>query len=102
MVHILKPKGSLFIRMTSDIGIENKVELITEGVYNIPEGSRRFLLTKQVLNDCLQEFNLSFLEPLKTVNVEDIRCMSTFISSWFWYKPLFLHGLIICFNSSGK
>lgn len=79
LIRILKPKGSLFIRMTSDLGIENKVELIGEGVYNIPDGSKRFLLTKQLLKDCLKEFNLSFLEPLKTVNVDDIRCMSTLV-----------------------
>ena len=79
IVRIVKPKGSLFIRMTSDIGIESKVELLAEGVYIIPDGSKRFLLTKQVLKDCVQEFNLSFLEPLKTVNVEDIRCMSTLV-----------------------
>ena len=42
MVRVLKPNGSLFIRMTSDIGIENKVKLIEEGVYNIPDGVSSF------------------------------------------------------------
>jgi ubiquinone/menaquinone biosynthesis C-methylase UbiE len=79
MVRILKPGGSLFIRMTSDIGIEDKVELIGDGVFRIPDGSIRFLLNRQLLKDCLKEFNMSFLEPLKTVNVDDIRCMSTLV-----------------------
>ncbi len=79
MLRIVKPGGSLFIRMTSDIGIENKVVLIADGVYLIPDGTIRFLITKSLLSDCIQQHNLSFLEPLKTVNVNDIRCMSTLV-----------------------
>ncbi len=79
MVRVLKQNGSLFIRMTSDIGIENKVKLISDGVYIIPDGSKRFLLTKTLLAECMQENNLSFLEPFKTVNVDDQRCMSTLV-----------------------
>ena len=77
MVRVLKPKGSLFIRMTSDIGIEDEVELINDGVYTIPDGSTRFLLTRPLLVILLEKYELSFLEPLKTVNVDDVRCMST-------------------------
>jgi tellurite methyltransferase len=79
VVRVLKPGGSLFIRMTSDIGIENKVRLIEDGVYDIPDGSVRFLLTRELLDTTLQQFKLSFLEPLKTVNVNDIRCMTTLV-----------------------
>ena len=79
MARVLMPNGSLFIRMTSDIGIENKVKLISDGVYIIPDGSKRFLLTKTLLAECMQENNLSFLEPFKTVNVDDQRCMSTLV-----------------------
>ena len=79
MVRVLKPNGSLFIRMTSDIGIENKVTPIENGVYLIPDGSTRFLLTPTLLYTMLQENNLSFIEPLKTVNVDNVRCMSTLV-----------------------
>ncbi len=79
MVRVLKPGGSLFIRMTSNIGIENKVIPIGNGVYHIPDGSTRFLLTSSLLNEIMQENNLSFIEPLKTVNVENVRCMSTLV-----------------------
>lgn len=79
MVRVLKPGGTLFIRMTSDIGIENHVQIIGDGVYLIPDGSQRFLLTKKLLAECMQQYNLSFMEPLKTVNVNDIRCMSTLL-----------------------
>lgn len=79
LVRILKPGGSLFIRMTSDIGIEDLVELTGDGVYSIPDGSTRFLLTRAILATCMQQYNLSYLEPFKTVNVDDMRCMSTLL-----------------------
>ena len=79
MVRILKPGGTLFIRMASDIGMENKVEPFADGVYLIPDGSTRFLLTRQLLTDCMQLNNLSFAEPFKTTNVDDMRCMSTLL-----------------------
>ncbi|MEP7237153.1 MAG: class I SAM-dependent methyltransferase [Ferruginibacter sp.] len=79
LFRILKPGGSLFIRMTSDIGIENKVQHIADAVYFIPDGSKRFLLTRSLLEDCMRQHKCSFLEPLKTVNVDDIRCMSTLV-----------------------
>jgi tellurite methyltransferase len=79
MVRVLKPLGSLFIRMTSDIGIEDKVQPAGDGVYDIPDGSRRFLLTRALLSDVMRKNGLSFLELLKTVNVNDIRCMSTVV-----------------------
>jgi tellurite methyltransferase len=79
MVRVLKPGGSLFIRMTSDIGIEDRVKAAGDGVYGIPDGSNRFLLTRKLLTDVMQKNGVSFLEPLKTVNVNDIRCMSTVV-----------------------
>jgi len=79
LVRVVKVKGTLFIRMTSNIGIENNVDEISEGVYTIPDGSTRFLLTKKLLKQLLKKHNLSFIEPLKTVNVNDMRCMSTLV-----------------------
>lgn len=79
IVRVLKPGGTLFIRMTTNIGIEDKVEFIADGVYKIPDGSTRFLLTRELLWAFMQQHNLSFVEPLKTVNVDDVRCMSTLL-----------------------
>ena len=76
---VLKPNGMLFIRMTSDIGIENKVKHIADGVYQIPDGSTRFLLTKKILQTLKNQYSFTFLEPLKTVNVNDVRCMTTLV-----------------------
>lgn len=79
IIRVLKNKGTLFIRMTSDIGIEDKIEFISEGVYLMPDTSHRFLLTKSLLENIMITHNLSFLEPLKTVNVDDLRCMTTLV-----------------------
>ncbi len=79
MVRVLKPGGSLFIRMTVDIGIEDRVRPVGDGVYDLPDGSRRFLLTRELLADVMDRHGLGFLEPLKTVNVNDVRCMSTVV-----------------------
>ena len=79
LLRVLKPGGSLFIRMATDIGIEDKVELIADGVYVIPDGSTRFLLTRQLLAGCMQQNKLSVIEPIKTTNVDDVRCMCTLL-----------------------
>lgn len=79
MLRVLKPGGSLFIRMTSDIGMKDKVIFLGNGNYKIPDGSMRFLLKKDLIKDLSQTFKISFLEPLKTVNVDDMRCMSTLV-----------------------
>ncbi|WP_299215134.1 class I SAM-dependent methyltransferase [uncultured Aquimarina sp.] len=79
LIRVLKPTGSLFIRMTSDIGIEDKVTHIGEGVYRLGDESDRFLLTKDLLYLLMEEHQLSFLEPLKSTNVHDLRSMSTLV-----------------------
>ncbi len=76
---VLKPEGSLFIRMASTMGIEDKIIPISEGVYRLPDGTKRFLITKALLKKMMKQYTMAFLEPLKTVNVNDKRCMSTIV-----------------------
>ena len=79
MIRVLKPGGSLFVRMASDIGIEDRVVAIGPGVYLIPDGSTRFLLTRPLLQSLLDELPLEYLEPFKTVNVDNQRVMCTLV-----------------------
>lgn len=79
MIRVLKRGGTLFIRMTSDIGIENKVQLISNGIYNLPDGSTRFLLTRDLFSNLMSAHPVSLLDEFKTVNVNDLRCMSTIV-----------------------
>lgn len=73
---VLKPNGTLFIRMTSKFGIETLIKPIN-GQFLLPDNSHRFLLTNELLDDLKLSFD--FIEPLKTVNVNNLRCMSTLI-----------------------
>jgi ubiquinone/menaquinone biosynthesis C-methylase UbiE len=83
LFRVLKPNGTLFIRMTSNFGIENKVTEILNNVYKIPDGSTRFLLTKSLLEKLETTYKFTFIEPLKTVNVNNLRCMSTLVLKKF-------------------
>lgn len=81
LVRCLKPGAMLFIRMASDIGIEEKVIPRRPGRFLIPDGTERYLLTRKMLNELETRYFLRYLEPVKTVNVNDIRCMTTLIAS---------------------
>ena len=75
MIRVLKPSGTLFIRITSNIGIEDAIESIAVGVFAIPDVSVRFLLTRLGVTEIVRDYRLILLEPVNTVNVDNIRCM---------------------------
>ncbi|WP_420574935.1 class I SAM-dependent methyltransferase [Kordia sp.] len=79
LVRVLKQGGSLFIRMTSDIGIEGKPTHLQDGVYFLPDESQRFLLTRNLLKEMLCTHQLSLLEHVKSTNVSDLRSMTTLV-----------------------
>jgi tellurite methyltransferase len=76
---VLKPGGSLFARVASDIGIENKIMPLGNGRFSLPDGTDRFLLTKPLIEEVLNNFPLTLAEPVKTTNVQDMRCMTTLV-----------------------
>lgn len=76
---LLKEKGILFIRMTSDIGIEDKLTKGNNGVFIIPDESSRYLITRTKIDQLIAAFNLELIEPVKTVNVDGMRCMTTLV-----------------------
>jgi ubiquinone/menaquinone biosynthesis C-methylase UbiE len=77
MWRVLKPGGYLFARLASDIGIENLVHPLGNGRYLLPDGSERFLVNQQMLIKNAQILNASQYEPIKTTNVQNVRCMTT-------------------------
>ena len=79
MWRVLKPGGLFFARLASSIGIENKVEAIGGGRYLLPDGSQRFLVDEEMLTLKVKQFNGEWLEPLKTTNVQNLRCMTTLV-----------------------
>ena len=81
LVRVLKKGGSLLIRMTSDIGIEGKATFLQDGIYLLRDESERFLLTRNLLNELMETHQLSFLELVKSTNVNDLRSMTTLVLS---------------------
>ena len=79
LVRVLKKGGSLFIRMTSTIGLQNLGTHLQNGVYALLDGTQRFLLTRELLNEMMTTHQLSFVEPVKSTNVNDLRSMTTLV-----------------------
>ena len=79
MWRVLKPEGLFFARLASSIGIENRIESIGNGRYLLPDGSERFLVDEEMLNALTKQFGGIWLEPLKTTNVQNLRCMTTWV-----------------------
>lgn len=79
MWRVLKPNGILFARLASTIGIENRVEKISERRYFLPDGSERFLVDEEMLVEKTGNLDATFIEPIKTTNVQNLRCMTTWI-----------------------
>ena len=76
MFRVLKPGGYFFARLASDIGIEQLVKPLGKGRYFLPDGSERFLVNQKTLLNYTEEFGKLY-EPIKTTNVQNLRCMTT-------------------------
>jgi tellurite methyltransferase len=79
MRRVLKPSGILFARLASDIGIEHLVENVRGRRFILPDGSELFLVNEKMLIDKTVELGAVFLEPIKTTNVQNLRCMTTLV-----------------------
>lgn len=76
---VLRPGGLFFCRLASSIGIESTVRSLGNGQYLLPDGSTRFLVDQQSLLLRTEQLQARMLEPLKTVNVQGLRCMTTWV-----------------------
>ncbi len=79
MWRVLKPDGIFFARLASTIGIEDKVRRIEGRRYHLPDGSDRFLVDEQMLLAATESLGGEWLEPLKTVVVQNMRSMSNWV-----------------------
>jgi len=79
MWRVLKPGGMFFARLASSIGIEKLLIPTSNGRYLMPDGSERFIVDEQMLGDATNQLAGRFLEPIKTTNVENLRCMTTWV-----------------------
>lgn len=79
MWRVLKTDGLLFVRLASSIGIEDKIKLIKERRYLLPDGSERFLVDEQLLISATNRLGGVLAEPIKTTNVQNLRSMTTWV-----------------------
>ncbi len=79
MWRVLSNGGLFFARLASTIGIEEKIKLIEERRYSLPDGSERFLVDEQFLISATNQLGGIWVEPLKTTNVQNLRCMTTWV-----------------------
>ena len=74
---VLQPGGFFFARLASDIGIESLVHSLGNRRYLLPDGSQRFLVNEAMLLNYSRELGGTLFEPVKTTNVQNLRCMTT-------------------------
>lgn len=76
LIRVLKPEGMLLIRMASNIGLDGNAPKIT---YKENGKKGTYYLSRERISQLIKEFNLTFLEPVKTTNVQDERAMTTLV-----------------------
>ena len=79
MWRVLRPGGLFFARLASSIGIEELVKPVGGGRYLLPDGTERFLVDTKSLISATGKLGAEWLEPLKTTNVQNLRCMTTWV-----------------------
>jgi len=79
----LAPGGIFFVRLASAIGIEDSVRRLRGRWCKLPDGTERFLVDEALLLETGEELGASLLDPIKTTNVQGLRCMTT----WVLGKP---------------
>ncbi len=78
---VLGSGGLLFARLASSIGIEERVQQLDGRRYLLPDGTQRFLVDESFLLAAGEDLGCELLEPIKTVNVQGLRCMTTWVIS---------------------
>jgi SAM-dependent methyltransferase len=75
---VLAPRGLFFARLASSIGLEAFLDE-TLGRVRLPDGSDRFVVDERYLLDRTYELGALLLDPIKTTNVQNQRCMTTWV-----------------------
>ncbi|WP_255298319.1 class I SAM-dependent methyltransferase [Brevibacillus dissolubilis] len=76
---VLKPGGFLLARLASQIGLEKIIDRSKDGRSLLPDGTSRYLVDASQLYRITEAMGASWLEPLKTVQVHELRSMTTWV-----------------------
>jgi len=52
---------------------------VSEGMYKLPDGTKRYILTEEMLRFLIDKYSLRYLEPFKSVVVHGQRSMATLV-----------------------
>jgi len=80
MWRVLRSGGFFFARLASNIGLEARPPAGERSL--LPDGSVRFLVDEKMLLSLTTELQGSLADPIKTTNVQNLRCMTT----WCLFK----------------
>jgi tellurite methyltransferase len=76
MWRMLAPDGLFFARLASTIGLEGFTDAAGRRV-RLPDGSDRFVVDEAMLLDWTTRLGGRLADPIKTTNVQQMRCMTT-------------------------
>lgn len=79
MWRVLRPGGLFFSRLASVIGLEAPIALDENRRGVLPDGTERFLVDEELLMRWTGQLGSTLLDPLKTTNVQNQRCMTTWV-----------------------
>jgi tellurite methyltransferase len=79
MWRVLRPGGLFFARLASTIGLEGRVRPLDGRRFLLPDGSDRFLVDEEMLRKTASRLGGTWLDPLKTTLVQDLRSMTTWV-----------------------
>jgi tellurite methyltransferase len=83
MWRVLAADGLLFARLASNIGLESRLGHEAGRRMRLPDGTERFVVNESMLIDWTARLGGQLLDPIKTTNVQQQRCMTT----WCAAKP---------------
>jgi tellurite methyltransferase len=83
MWRVLAPGGLFFARVASNIGLERVLGERAGKRMRLPDGSDRFVVDERMLLEWTGRLGAELIDPLKTTNVQQQRCMTT----WCLGKP---------------
>ena len=78
MWRVLAPGGLFFARLATSIGLEQHLSA-TKGRVALPDGSERYVVDERTLLDTTAALGGTLVDPIKTTNVQNLRCMTTWV-----------------------
>ena len=80
---VLAPGGLFFARLASNIGLERVLGDRAGRRMRLPDGTERFVVDEAMLLEWTARLGAQLIDPIKTTNVQQQRCMTT----WCIEKP---------------